>query len=283
MANRTRARSADRVDPQELLFGQLINELRDLRMDRRADRRENFKPPRFNGEGDVELFIQHFTEVAVANGWNDMATLLYLREALCDGAQEYGRPATVEEVFTALRSRYGLTPKEARTQLNGLKRDPKRSLHDHAIDVEKLTRKAFGDLPEGFQTNMMLDTFCGSLGNAGLQRHLLAIQPQTLAEAVQHGQEYLQVKSDRTQSDPSKIRVMEGSESELELEEPTPLAILMETVRQLAETVKELRQSTPKPAGKKSCWGCKKDGHLRSQCPTHPWESKQAGNGGSPQ
>ena len=86
MANRTRARSADRVDPQELLFGQLINELRDLRMDRRADRRENFKPPRFNGEGDVELFIQHFTEVAVANGWNDMATLLYLREALCNGA-----------------------------------------------------------------------------------------------------------------------------------------------------------------------------------------------------
>ena len=201
-AQTRQAASADRADPQEMMFGQLINELRGLRV----GRQEHFKPPSFDGEGDVDLFIQHFQEVAEANRWNGMATLLHLREALQGGAREYGRPATTEEVFTALRSRYGLTPKEARSRLNGLKKEPRQSLHDHAIEIEKLVRKAFGELPEEVQTNMMLDAFCGSLGNATLQRHLLAIRPETLNEAVQHGQEYLQVKSDRG-SGPSQVRV----------------------------------------------------------------------------
>ena len=109
-----------------------------------------------------------------------------------------------DEVFTALRSRYGLTPKEARTRLNGLKKEPRQSLHDHAIEIEKLVRKAFGDLPAEVQTNMMLDAFCSSLGKATLQRHLLAIRPETLTEAVQRGQEYLQIKTDRSAA-PSQV------------------------------------------------------------------------------
>ena len=276
-ARARRAVSADRADPQELLFGRLVDELRELRV----NRREQFKPPQFDGEGDIDLFIQHFQEVAEANGWNGMATLLHLREALQGGAREYGRPATTEEVFAALRSRYGLTTKEARGRLNGLKKEPRQSLHDHAIEVEKLVRKAFGDLPVEVQTNMMLDAFCSSLGNATLQRHLLAIRPETLTEAVQHGQEYLQVKTDRN-TVPSQVRALEETEEGKELD---PLSILMETVKQLADTVRELKQASQKPSKPKGCWGCKKDGHVRKDCPTHPWEpkAKQTGNGDGPQ
>ena len=181
MATRTRrAASADRVKPHEPMFGRLIEELRGLRV----ERHENFKPPSFDGEGDVDMFIQHFQEVADANRWTEIATLLHLRESLQGAARDYSRSATIDEIFTALRSRYGLTPKEARNRLNGLKRDSRQSLHDHAIDVEKLVRKAFGELPEMVQTSMMLDAFCSLLGNATLQRHLLAIRPETLAEAV---------------------------------------------------------------------------------------------------
>ena len=195
-----------------------------------------------------------------------MATLLQFKEALQGGAREDGRPATTEEVFAALRSRYGLTPKEARTRLNGLKKEPRQSLHDHAIEIEKLVRKAFGDLPAEVQTNMMLDAFCSSLGNATLQRHLLAIRPETLTEAVQHGQEYLQVKADRSAS-PSQVRVLEGPEGEREVD---PLAVLVETVKQLADTVRKLKQASPQPTKPKGCWGCKKEGHVRRDCPTHP-------------
>ena len=126
-----------------------------------------------------------------------MATLLHLREFLQGDVKEYGRHGTTEAIFTALRSRYGLTAKEARSRLSTLKKDSRRFLHDHANDVEKLVGIAFEGLPEDMQNGMMLDTFCSTLGNAALQRHLMAIQPDTLPAAVQHGSEYLQVKLDR--------------------------------------------------------------------------------------
>ena len=285
MATR-RAQSADRVGPQGEVYTELVHVLRELRMDQRAVRQEHFKPPNFTGEGDVELFITQFTEVATANQWNNMAALLHLREALQEGAKEYGRPGTVEAVFTALRSRYGLTAREARSRLSNIKKDARRSLHDHANDVEKLVRKAFEDLPEEIQTGMALDTFCSSLGNAALQRHLLAIQPATLMAAVQHGNEYLQVKVDRAPADSAKVRAMEGSEA-TEEDEESVLTKLAKSIQLLTGKIEqlELKQkatTAPQPKEKK-CWGCQKSGHTRRECKTHPWPTTQSGNGDSPQ
>ena len=212
MEDRRRARSAGRPSPQDELFEQLAGTLRELRMDRPAERPEQFKPLQFEGEGDIELFIQHFIQVATANRWNEMSTLLHLRESLKGSAREYGRPGDVEAIFTALRSRYGLTPKEARSKLSTLKKDQRGSLHDHAIEVERLVRKAFEELPEATQSGIMLDTFCSSLGSASLQRHLLAVRPETMTEAIQYGNEYLQIKLDQALSRSTKIRAMEDDE-----------------------------------------------------------------------
>ena len=148
--------------------------------------------------------------------------------------------------------------------------------------MEKLVRQAFGDLPDNVQTNMMLETFCGSLGHAALQRHLLAIRPETLTEAVQHGQEFLQIKSDRAPSDANKVRVMEDTEEEVL--EASRLDILTQTVKQLADAVLKLQQpKTAKPSGDKKCWGCQKSGHVRRDCPTLPWSQSQQGYRTSPQ
>ena len=282
MAQRgTRARSADRADPQEAMFGQLLDVLRDMRIERREGRREQFKPPQFNGEGDVELFIQQFVEVAAANEWNDMSALLHLRESLQEGAKEYGRPATVEAVFAALRSRYGLSQKEARHKLNQLKKDARHTLHDHAIAVEKLIRKAFEELPEATQRNMMLDSFCSTLGDTALQRHLLAVQPANLAEAIQHGQEFLEIKPQRASSDSSKVRALEEGEAEVEEGILSKLMNAIQTLSSKVENLQKKAATTPKTA---KCWGCQKEGHIRSKCPTHPWtKEQQAGNEGSPQ
>ena len=271
--------SADRADPQELMFGQLLNVLRDMRVDQREVRREHFKPPQYNGEGDVELFIQQFNEVAAANDWNDVSTLLHLRESLQEGAKEYGRAVTAEAVFAALRSRYGLSQREARHRLNGLKKDAKHTLHDHAITVEKLVRKAFEDLPEATQTAMMLDSFCSTLGDTALQRHLLAIQPATITDAIRHGQEFLDIKPQRTSTDSNKVRVME----EDECEEEGALTKLMKAIQLLSAKVEELQHKAPPSSKSGKCWGCQKEGHIRSKCPTHPWTKKQAGNEDSPQ
>ena len=45
-------------------------------------RREVFKAPDFTGEGNVEDFVQQFQEVAMANEWSEMATLLHIRTHL---------------------------------------------------------------------------------------------------------------------------------------------------------------------------------------------------------
>ena len=277
-----RARSADRADPQEMVYGQLLDVLRGLRVDQREGRREQFKPPQFNGEGDVELFIQQFGEVAAANEWNPMSTLLHLREALQDGAKEYGRPATTDAIFIALRGRYGLSQREARQKLNGLKKDVKQTLHDHAILVEKLVRRAFEGLPEETQTGMVLDSFCNTLGDAALQRHLLAVQPATLAQAIQHEQDFIQIKPRQSQPDLNKVRAM--GDDETEAEEEDILTMLMKSIRQLSTKVEELQKKAPVPTKAPKCWGCQKEGHTRNKCTTHPWPKKeQSGNGNGPQ
>ena len=274
------------MEPQERMIGALIDVLRELRTER-PERLEQFKPPQFNGDGDVDLFIQQFTEVATASRWNQMATLLRLREALQDGAREYGRPDTVEGIFAALRGRYGLTPREARSRLSGLRRDYRTPLHDHAVTVEKLIRKAFHELPEATLVAMMLDSFCSSLGNAALQRHLLAMQPGTLAEAVLCGNEYLEIKSDRTQSDSAKVRVFEDTEPEIELEEstePNPYELLKQSVQKLSAKIERLQSGVVKPKKEDRCWGCQEIGHIRRDCKTHPWtKQRKTGNEGSPQ
>ena len=58
--------------------------------------REVFRAPDFTGEGNVEDFIQQFEEVATANEWSKMATLLHIRTHLRDDARECGSHATLE-------------------------------------------------------------------------------------------------------------------------------------------------------------------------------------------
>ena len=53
--------------------------------------------------------------------------------------------ATLEEVLEALRVKYGLTVKEARTSL---KRDARLSLTDHVTEVKRLVEAAYTDLPQ---------------------------------------------------------------------------------------------------------------------------------------
>ena len=76
---------------QPELLGRLAEVLEGLQVNQP---RNHFKLPRFRGDGDVELFIQHFQEVAEANNWSQIATLLHLRESLEDKAQTCSRADT---------------------------------------------------------------------------------------------------------------------------------------------------------------------------------------------
>ena len=105
----------------------------------------DFKAPGFNGDGDVESFIQQYQEVAAANDWSKIAAPLHIRTHLRDDANECGNYSTLDEVFRALRFKYGISRREARTRLAHFKRDTKLSQREHATTVKKLVEAARDD------------------------------------------------------------------------------------------------------------------------------------------
>lgn len=71
------------------------------------------------------------------------------------------------------------------------------SLQEHVIEVKILVGLAYAELPDESQQQMALETFYNALGNAYLQRYLLAVETYTIA-----GYECLQIwaSGDRVQT-----------------------------------------------------------------------------------
>jgi hypothetical protein len=255
--------------------------------------RQPFKTPEFSGTTDVEYFMTQFTEVADANGWSLTASLLHLREALKEGSKDCGRANSITGVFSALRARYGLSPKEARSKLNALYKDVRGTLQEHASEVERLSQISYADLPPRQRDELALEAFCSTLGNLPLQRHLLAVQAQTMEQAVRAGNEYLQVKT----SGASAIRTVADNDTDDQIAavQPSLMGTLIQLMQQLTEKVDRMQIGTygsnkPRPSEKGSgCWGCGQEGHTRRTCRTNPWPTKPAttsqpqGNDASPQ
>lgn len=64
MARRTR--SLER-GTQPVVLNRMADFLEIIHVNQHNQPRNSFKPPQYKGEGDVELFIQQFQEVAEAN------------------------------------------------------------------------------------------------------------------------------------------------------------------------------------------------------------------------
>ena len=173
-----------------------------------------FKAPQYNGQGYVEYFISRFEEISDANRWEDAAALLHLREALKKNAEGCGRAPSVLAVYAALRARFGLSPREARSRLSTLRKEHRTSLQEHAAEVERLIAIAYGELPVEYQAGMKLETFCSTLGYMPLQRHLLAVPTHTLEDAVRAGNEFLQIKPGGEKGNTSVRQIGDKEEEE---------------------------------------------------------------------
>jgi hypothetical protein len=233
-----------------------------------------FKPPRFSGTGNVEIFISQFMDVAEANDWNRAATLLHLRGALKDEARDCGGADTAAEILEALRARYGLTTREARSRLTYLRKEFKTSLQEHAKKVEELVQVAYPDIRQNTRVEMTVDHFVNSLGNAALQRHLLAVQPDSLVEAVRAGNEYLQVRTPQYGGGVKQLEEdIPDEHSGVAPVQANPMSVLTETLANLTKQFAELqaqllkRSAPPRDLSRIKCFGCGKLGHFQTKCP----------------
>ena len=253
---------------------------------------QQFRAPQYSGQGDVEYFITRFEEVAEANEWRHGAALLHLRDALRETAEDCGRAANVPAIFAALRARFGLSPREARTRLSALKKEFRTPLQEHAAEVERLVNIAYADLPQEHRASMRVEIFGNTLGYLPLQRHLLAVHTPTLEDAVRAGNEFLQIRPANEKGSTS-VRQVEDEEEE-EDSNPTGkvLTTLLKAMQQLMEKMGQFQQlptrSSQKgdPNKERLCWGCGKSGHLKRNCPLQKaaqvTETPASGNGSGP-
>ncbi len=293
---RRRAHSADRAPEETRLVG-LLEQV----VARRPQESSAFKAPRYQGKGDVEYFISRFRAVSEANRWDQASTLLHLQESLIEEAETCGRAASTTAIYTALRARFGLSVREARSRLTTLRKGMETSLQEHAMEVERLVGVAYADLPVAHRAGMILDTFSNTLGNAYLQRHLLAVHTPTVEDAVRAGNEFLQVRPAMDRSRQS-VRQVEDQPEETGLPETVAaaavqpdLASVLVKVMGLLEALTRKAEAAPNrpapsatsPRQGPTCWGCNRTGHIKRDCPrvTRPAKlpTGKTGNGERPQ
>jgi len=141
--------------------------------------RYHLQAPIFSGE-DVKQFITEFSDVAAICRWQNRVTLIQLRLCLAGPAKPYGISQDVGDIFEALRARFGLTARDARVQLQGLRRNPEINLREHATVVEGLAQVAYRDLPADSRQSLALDAILQSSNKLGLKQHLLVAEVETM-------------------------------------------------------------------------------------------------------
>jgi hypothetical protein len=276
-------------------------------------RRDSFKIPEYDGQTDICYFLRQFQDITTASDWNPAASLLQLREALRGKAQECGNADSVEGVFEALQAKFGLSVREARNKITLLRRESKITLQEYGTEVSKLMNITYPELPVDHKQRLVLDTFQNTLNNTYLQRHLLAINPRTLEDAIRAGNDFLQIKN--TNFPGSQIRAVEEGENvsipEVQTIQTNPLDSLMKMMQQLTAEVSSIKETQRNIQAKRetrriennknenqrqinnghftnkppACWGCGQPGHTKRECNSNPWNTQRPfpGNGSGPQ
>ena len=115
-----KAQSTERAGGMDNGLNRLTDVLTQLlaSQNRQSVAREAFEAPEFDGTSDVECFIRQFSDVSQANRWTDVGGLLHIRAKLKKGARDCGHGDSIDSVFAALRARYGMSRRQARTRLS---------------------------------------------------------------------------------------------------------------------------------------------------------------------
>jgi len=223
----------------------------------------------FAGVGDVEQFIEEFTGVSVVTQWPPRVALIKLWEALTEHARPFRQRRSITEIFTALRSRFGISALEAKARLQVLLRTDDTPLRDHATLVQRLARRAYSDLPEEHQRSYTLTDFIQSLNDMGLHHQLQARGVITLEDALQVEEDYLRARrlyTKETEGTRVTTKAVQSLGDEMDW--------LSNLLKQVAKT--PIRVQIPHRGSKGEipttatlCGNNKTPRHLYSKCPQH--------------
>ena len=263
------------------LVEQIVNRMAEMQV-----RKKEFKPPTYNGDTDIELFLRQFQDVALVNRWEPVETLLHLRSCLLGNAAECGRETTVQATYESLRARFGLTPKQAREQLKTLRKRSKQSYHELGSEITRLAYIAHPKQDEEFLQETILETYMTAISNVPLRLHLMAKPHDTLTEAVRISNDFVRAHESKS----SLAAITEDNSASNPISDYQTTGTIQDQINALKQTIQELirnmphqpdrqreapnnqqRQRTTKPG---PCYYCKGE-HWKRNCPHLAQRSNQ--------
>ena len=185
--------------------------------------RTEIRPPSCSGEGDLTLFLKQFKDIANANGWTPKQRTLHIRSQ-----QGCGHGDSYCELVEDLLARFGVSKRQARDWLSVLKMKTSQSIYSQAAEVTRLVEVAFPTLADADRQAIVLKYFTRAWESKNMQRHLLAVAPTTLKDAVQAIEEYLAVSGSE-----ATPRAMPVKQTEL----PSQPSALEISLKAMAEAV----------------------------------------------
>ena len=232
---------AQRESREDRLIEHLIDRLD--RLQPVAAPRHEFKPPNYEGETDVELFLTQFQDIVRANRWTPEEALLHLRSCLKGDAADCGRETNLQDVYESLRTRFSLTPKQAREQLQTLRKIAKQSYDELGAEVSRLVRMAY----------------------AAYAGQSLQFRTQTMLEGPANRPTLAQVDAEDYQ--PTVAQTTPALTPITEV--VTLLKEVMQKRHRLREMMHDRMKNPPPPAPPRRfgpCYHCQGD-HLKRNCP----------------
>ena len=246
----------------------------------RASKRATLPAPTFDGNADVDSFLQQFVRIADFNDWSDEEACIRLQMAVVGPARQGITATTIEGICGQLRSRYRLSENGAAMLLKSLKWKANENIHEFAAYVQKLVNAAFPELDQAQRERRAIKELTNALPTSchTLMWELRHRTPSSYEEVVEL------IKGFNELNVNPRINQVETDEVAVLRKEVASQATLIE--RMLAnqeEMQKQILAALPKPRPRRdlaslTCYRCQQQGHIARNCtakPVKPSENAQ--------
>ena len=228
--------------------------------------------PKFDGHGDVNLFISRYNETALINGWEGEEKLLRFKMSISGPAAVGVEGKTFEEICTQLVKRYTLTEAGAHQLLRTLKWKAGDSIYEFSDYTHKIIQAAFPELTREQQEQRVIKEIISALPTnyQVLQWQLTHNNPKKLQEVIAMIQDFgalnpHTIKVNQIDPEVSELKTAMQAMTKTQEELAKAVAAISTTVAALSTTVHQGPARRPK--SELTCYGCGKQGHIRRECP----------------